>query len=92
MAGRTWRPARAGHLLPEKPLARIFRAKFRDLLQKGRLIEQIPSKIWRQDWVVDIIPVGNGHAAFKYLSPYIFRTAISNRNILALKNGQVTLA
>jgi len=90
LAGQTWRPARAGYLLPEKPLAQIFRAKFRDLLQKERLIEQIPSKIWRQDWVVDIIPVGNGQAAFKYLSPYIFRTAISNRNILALKNGQVT--
>jgi hypothetical protein len=35
--------------------------------------------------------VGSGEAALKYLAPYIFRVAISNRNILAIKDGQVTL-
>jgi hypothetical protein len=88
--GRTWRPARHNYLLPEKSLARIFQAKFRDLLKKAGLFEQIPRKIWRQDWVVDIISVGSGEAALKYLAPYIFRVAISNRNILHLKDGQVT--
>ena len=88
--GRTWRPARYHYLLPEKPLARIFRATFRDLLKKTGLFDLVPPKIWRQDWVVDIIPVGTGQTALKYLAPYIFRTAISNRNILTLKDGHVT--
>jgi hypothetical protein len=88
--GHTWRPAKYNYLLPEKPLARIFRAKFRDLLKKTRLFDQIPPQVWRQHWVVDIIPVGTGQDALKYLAPYIFRVAISNRNILAFKDGQVT--
>lgn len=86
----TWLPAKRKYLLPEKPLAKIFRAKFRDRLKKNSLFHLLPSQIWRKDWVVDIIPVGTGEQALKYLAPYIFRVAISNRNILALKNGQVT--
>jgi len=88
--GHTWQPARHNYLLPEKPLARIFRAKFRDLLKKKGLFDQVPLKIWRQNWVVDIIAVGSGEPALKYLAPYIFRVAISNRNILRLQGEQVT--
>lgn len=40
--------------------------------------------------VIDIIPVGSGEAALKYLAPYVFRVAISNKNILALEHGNVT--
>jgi hypothetical protein len=87
---QTWRLAKHNYLLPEKPLAKIFRAKFRDLLKKAGLFDQVPAKIWLQDWVVDIIQVGSGEAALKYLAPYVFRVAICNRNILDLKNGQVT--
>jgi hypothetical protein len=86
----TWRPARYNYLLPEKPLAHIFRAKFRDLLKKAGLFDQVPPRVWHQQWVVDIIPVGNGEAALKYLAPYVFRVAISNRNILDLKDDQLT--
>ena len=88
--GQTWLPARPDYLLPEKPLAKIFRAKFRDLLKKTDLFDQVASEVWRQDWVVDIIPVGSGEAALKYLAPYVFRVAISNKNILTLKDGNVT--
>jgi hypothetical protein len=88
--GHPWRPARPNFLLPEKPLAQFFRAKFRDLLKKAGLFAQVPRGIWHQDWVVDIIPVGSGEAALKYLAPYVFRVAISNRNLLALTDGQVT--
>ena len=34
--------------------------------------------------------MGSGEAALKYLAPYIFRVAISNRNLLALQDGRVT--
>lgn len=85
-----WRAARYNYLLPEKPLAQIFRAKFRDLLKKAKLFAQVPPDVWQKDWVVDIIAVGSGEAALKYLAPYVFRVAISNRNILSLKEGRVT--
>ena len=88
--GHTWRAARPNYLLPEKPLARIFRAKFRDLLKQAGLFAQVPREVWQQGWVVDIIAVGSGEAALKYLAPYIFRVAISNRNLLDLTDGQVT--
>jgi hypothetical protein len=85
-----WQTAQYNFLLPEKPLSQIFRAKFRDLLKKANLFDQVTPDIWQKDWVVDIIAVGSGEAALKYLAPYVFRVAISNRNILALKDGHVT--
>jgi hypothetical protein len=39
---------------------------------------------------VDILAVGSGEAALKSLAPYVFRVAISNRNLLALQDGHVT--
>lgn len=35
-------------------------------------------------------PVGSGVAALKYLAPYIFRVALSNRRLHKLAGGQVT--
>lgn len=34
--GKTWRQARYNFLMPEKSLAKIFRAKFRDMLEEDR--------------------------------------------------------
>ena len=39
---------------------------------------------------MDILAVGSGEPALKYLVPYVFRVAISNRNLLALQAGQGT--
>jgi hypothetical protein len=68
----------------------LFRAKFRDALQQMPLFDQIPTAVWRQSWVVHCKPVGDGRAALKYLAPYIFRVAISNRRILRLAQGKVS--
>lgn len=87
---QTWLPARQDFLLPVKALSKIFRGKFRQALQKTALITQIPSKVWQQDWVVHCKPVGNGCTALKYLAPYVFRVAISNRRLVKLENDQVT--
>ena len=39
---------------------------------------------------MDCRPVGSGERALKYLAPYIFRVAISNKRLLKLENGNVT--
>ena len=86
----SWRASRADFLLPEKPLALIFRAKLRDELKKCGLFALVDQRVWKKDWVVDCEPVGTGSAAFKYLAPYIFRVALSNNRLVSLVDGQVT--
>jgi len=75
-----------------KALSPIFRAKFRDVLKQTELFAQLPAQLWQKDWVVHSEPVGSGEAAFKYLAPYIFRVAISNRRLEKLQHGQVTFS
>jgi hypothetical protein len=88
--GSAWRPAREDFLLPVRALSVLFRAKFRDALRQTDLFAEVPPEVWTQDWVVHCQPVGNGAAALKYLAPYIFRVAISNKRILQLENDEVT--
>ena len=88
--GQQWLPARRNFLVPVKALSILFRAKFRDALQRNGLFDQVPPEVWQQDWDVHCQPVGKGVGALKYLAPYIFRVAISNRRILKVANGNVT--
>ena len=76
--------------MPEKALAVIFRAKFRDLLRRTELFKAVPKSVCKQGWCVDIEPVGNGLSVLKYLAPYIFRMAISNKDILDVTDTHVT--
>jgi predicted RNA-binding Zn-ribbon protein involved in translation (DUF1610 family) len=87
-----WRPSRANFLLPVKALSRLVRGKFRAALRRtdAAVFAQIPVEVWQADWVVNCQPVGNGLTAVKYLAPYIFRVAISNRRILKMAEGKVT--
>ena len=85
-----WRPARKNYFLPTKALARIFRAKFRDGLKKSDLFDEVPAQVWKQEWVIHSKAVGTGSAVLKYLAPYVFRVAISNKRIVKLENGKVT--
>ena len=87
-----WRSSRKDFLVPVKALSRIFRAKFRDALKQTELFSQVPPRVWHKSWVVHSEPVGTGDAAFKYLAPYIFRVAISNRRLEKLPHGQVTFS
>ena len=79
-------------LLPIKALSLIFRAKMRSDLQGVPFFDQIPASVWQQDWVVHCQPVGKGVTALRYLAPYIFRVAISNRRILKFERGRVTFS
>lgn len=85
-----WKSSREDFLVPVKALSLIFRAKFRDLLKKTDLFEQVDGPVWKKEWVVRSEPVGSGEAAFKYLAPYVFRVAISNSRIVKQEDGRVT--
>jgi predicted RNA-binding Zn-ribbon protein involved in translation (DUF1610 family) len=88
--GQTWRPSRKKFLVPVKALSKLFRAKFRAALRKTDGLADIPAAVWEQDWVVHCKPVGDGRTALKYLAPYIFRVALSNRRIVKVENDHVT--
>jgi Putative transposase/Transposase zinc-binding domain len=94
--GMQWLPSRTDFFLPVKALSKLFRARFQALLQKSPLFSQIPNPVWFQDWVVHCLPVGDGQAAFKYLAPYIYRVALSNRRLIefvdkgCMEKSQVT--
>lgn len=88
--GQTWLPSRQDFLVHVKPLSKLFRGKFRTALAKTDGYDQVPSHLWDKDWVVHCQTVGTGEQALKYLAPYIFRVALSNRRIVNVENDQVT--
>ena len=65
----------------------MFRARFLEaIVQQGF---NIPPKT-PQKWVVNCIHVGKGLPALKYLSRYLYRGVISEKNIISNINGWIT--
>jgi len=85
-----WRSSRQDLFVHTKPLAQIFRAKFRDHLEAAGLLEQVDPHVWRQDWVVHSQAVGSGENALRYLARYVSRVALSNNRILSCEDHSVT--
>jgi len=90
--GLRWlRPKSPDYFLPQRVLALRFRTRLKVALP-SRLLAQIPSAVWRQDWVADVQPVGRGEGALKYLAAYVYRTAWSAERIVADDSQHVTFA
>jgi hypothetical protein len=87
-----WIPSHPKFLVPASALRQLFRAKFRDALKAADpdLFAQVPPQTWSKNWVVHCQPVGNGEAALKYLTPYLYRVALSNARLVKMDNGKVT--
>jgi len=87
--GEQWLPSRQDLFVHTKPLAVLFRAKFRDAMKAACLIDQIPAKVWKQNWVIDSQAAGQGYNCLRYLSRYVFRVAISNNRIKSIDNHTI---
>ena len=86
-----WKYSKSDFLVHVKPLSRLIRRRFREMLiTESDLFNKVPPSVWNQEWVCHIEPVGNGEAVLKYIAPYVYRVAISDRNILSVKDGRVT--
>ncbi len=90
--GTAWLPSRADFFLPVRALSVLFRAKFRDALDRAGLLAGVDPAVWRQDWVVHSRAAGDGRASLKYLAPYVFRVAISDHRIVSCADGRVTFS
>ncbi len=88
--GTRWLSSPTNFLFPESAASKIYRAKFRDAMKAAELYDAIPPDVWQQHWQVDVLPVGDGRAAVKYLAPYVFRVAISDNRIESVSPTQVT--
>lgn len=84
---RLWRKTKGKYLFNVFALAKVFRARCLSEIEAADL--RLPS-FNSAKWVVDCRHVGKGIAVLKYLSRYLYRGVISERNIVANKNGQVT--
>ncbi|EFK07477.1 putative transposase [delta proteobacterium NaphS2] len=84
---RQWKKKKGQYLFNQKALAKVFRARFLDALNKQGL--SVPRGVTSK-WVVDCRRVGTGITALKYLSRYLYRGVISERNIVSNQNGRVT--
>lgn len=85
--GSQWLTSRVDYLVPVMALSVIYRAKVADALKEVGLLDEFPKDVWQAEWVVHSKAVGDGRAAMKYLAPYIFRVAISDRRIRSIETG-----
>jgi hypothetical protein len=88
---RTWHPSRIDFFVPVEALSIIFRAKFRDEMKAAGILHEAPESAWKIAWNVNCQAVGESSASLKYLAPYVFKVAISNRRILKLEERTVTI-
>lgn len=84
---RQFKKKKGKYLFNHDHLAAVFRAKFLEALNKAKL--PIPYGAPRE-WVVDCTKPGRGINALKYLSRYLYRGVISEKDIVSNQNGQVT--
>lgn len=84
-----WHPSNSAFYLPVKALSLIFRAKFRDRMEKAGFLNEISTEAWQKSWNVNCRAVGDGRASIKYLARYVFRVAITDSRIIKVEDGKV---
>jgi hypothetical protein len=82
-----WSEKRSKYLFNHKALAKVFRAKMLDAFTKNNI--NLPPN-YPKNWIVNCKSVGKGRKAVIYLSKYLYRGVVSEKNILSCKNGKVT--
>ena len=84
---KQWKKLNGKYLFNARSLAKVFRARCLDAFNKARL--DIPTGV-PEKWIVNCKQVGHGKPALKYLSRYLYRGVISEKNIVSCENGKVT--
>ena len=82
-----WKKKKGKYLFNQQAMAKVFRARFLAALNQAGFY--IPKNV-APKWVVDCTHVGKGITALKYLSRYLYRGVISEKNIVSNQKGQVT--
>ncbi len=88
--GTKWLATPQNFLFPGKAASVVYKAKFADAMREAGLYDSIPDSAWKKRWTVDMKPVGNGRSVLKYLAPYVYRVAISDKRIESCDSQSVT--
>jgi hypothetical protein len=84
--------ASPGFFLPVRALSTIYRAKFRDAIERAGRLAEIPDTVWRIAWNVNCQAVGDAANTLAYLARYVFKVAISEHRILSVNDTHVRFA
>ena len=84
---RCWRTPKARYLFAHKALAKVFRAR---MLEGMKTVGLMPKDPMPDTWVVDCRAIGNGLPALKYLSRYLYRGVISEKQLVCDDGKSVT--
>ncbi len=84
---RLWKKKTGKYLFNKKALAKVFRAKLLDALTGNDL--KLPIN-YPEDCVANCRYVGAGNKALLYLSRYLYRGVISEKDIISCDNRKVT--
>ena len=87
---REWRKLKGKYLFNSNNLARVFRGRLLRALDEAGLLPPELKKNLPQTWVAHCKHVGKGEPALKYLSRYLYRGVISDRQITTSQDGKVT--
>ena len=85
-----WHAASRGFYLPVHALSRVYRAKFRDIIARAGLLDQVPPDAWAVDWNVNAQAVGEAGNCLKYLARYVFKVAIAESRIKSVDDTHVS--
>ncbi|MBC7006759.1 transposase [Photobacterium sp. BZF1] len=86
---RQWHKGKKGFLYPHKALAKVWRARLLDTLAHHPTLSLPPAQL-PTEWVVDCRNVGRGLPALQYLSRYLYRGVLPNKDIINIHDHQVT--
>ena len=82
-----WKSFDGDYLLNEFALAKVFRG----ILLRLMIEQSVPfSRHLPKQWVVNVQSVGKGEKALAYLSRYLYRGVISEKDIVSEENGEVS--
>lgn len=87
---KQWRKGKKGYLFNAFALAKVWRARVLDAIKKHPELSRINSKTLPKKWVVDCTKVGHGLPALKYLSRYLYRGVLPDKDIIAYDEQSVT--
>ena len=82
-----WKKKKGKYLFDKDALARVFRARFLHELNNAGF--SIPKNTPKK-WIAHCKHIGTGLSAIKYLARYLYRGIISEKNIIANRDGKVT--
>ena len=87
---KQWKKGKSGYLFNEKALAKVWRARMFDAINKHSELSLTHVKKMPKKWIVNCTKVGYGLPALKYLSKYLYRGVLADKDIISHDKTSVT--